>query len=187
MNVNYPNIIFPLVLLLVLTSFEVDAKVYKWIDQNGTIHFSDTPYSGEAKEVNVKSTGIKVTGSKSQPGQADEMDARQEENLKPNNPKETEVPKEITEDDYRITSSVGKMGADTIRVAGRIGSGPKCENLSIEATAASDTGLNATVNTVTRKVTSFGSTTFEGYSKVTGSADDFGIWKVTKVTVRCND
>ena len=50
---------------LVLLATAVHAKIYKWVDENGSIHFSDKPYSQDAKEVKVKRTGIVVQKSES--------------------------------------------------------------------------------------------------------------------------
>ena len=183
---------FMIVLVFLLFATQnVNAKIYKWVDEKGTIHFSDKPYSEEAEEVNVKRTGIRITGNEMptknsletrNPAPIQKSDDR---NSQQNSSDKKE--NEITEDDYRITSNVGKMGADAIRIAGRISSGPRCENLVVEATAKSDTGLTASIKTTTRKVTSHGSATFEGVAKVTGSADDFGFWEVGSVKIRCAD
>ncbi len=45
---------------LVLLATTVHSKTYKWVDENGSIHFSDKPYSQGAKEVKVQRTGISV-------------------------------------------------------------------------------------------------------------------------------
>jgi hypothetical protein len=37
------------------------------------------------------------------------------------------------------------------------------------------------------KTNSFESTISEGNAKVSGSAEDYGFWKIDSVTVRCND
>jgi hypothetical protein len=172
---------------IIIMPIDVDAKIYKWVDENGTIHFSDKPYSGDAKEVNVKGTGISVSGT-STPTEKKNTTSVVKDTKKPEKkPIKPEKPKEVTEADYRITSNVGKIGADTIRIAGRLNSGPRCENLTVEVSATSDTGLSAAVKTSARKVTSHGSAAFEGYAKVAGSAEDFGFWEVTKVKVRCTE
>ena len=42
-----------LISAFILLSTSVNAKIYKWIDENGSVHFSDKPYSQDAKEVKV--------------------------------------------------------------------------------------------------------------------------------------
>lgn len=146
--------LFGALLCLFFLAPDLEAKIYKWVDDKETVHFSDKPQSGDAKEIKVKSTGISVTGNK------EETDSTQAQNVPETPPKNTknktpdpdiyQKPKQITEADYRISSNVGKMGADAIRISGRITSGPRCENLAVEATAQTDTGLSATIRIVLR-------------------------------------
>jgi len=183
--------------LMVLLSVSAHAKIYKWIDKNGSVHFSDKPYSAEAKEVQVQGTGISVQKSEAvlRAEKAREEERKRERelkiqaaNTKPDATREkSDGERVITEADYRISSSVGKLGADIISISGRISSGPRCEAMTVTATATNDNGLSGTITDNISKNTSFGSTIFEGNAKVFGSAEDYGFWKVDSVTVRCND
>ena len=183
--------------VLVLLSTTANAKIYKWVDENGSVHFSDKPYSQDAKEVNVQGTGISVQKSEAVlKAEKDREEKRQEEMLRQKETTKTklepakdksEVEKVITEADYRISSSVGKLGADIMSISGRISSGPRCKDMSVTSTATNDNGLKATITDNVSKTNSFGSTTFEGNAKVSGSAEDYGFWKVDSVIVRCND
>ena len=101
--------------------------------------------------------------------------------------KKIEEIKTITEADYRISSGVGKLGADIISISGRISSGPRCKDMTVTATATNDNGLSGTITDNVSKTNSYGSTIFEGNAKVSGSAEDYGFWNVETVTVRCND
>jgi hypothetical protein len=185
------------IVVLVLLSTSVDAKIYKWVDENGSVHFSDKPYSQDAKEVNVQGTGISVQKSeavlKAEKAREEE---RQNEMLmqkeatktRPDTTKgKSDSEKVITEADYRISSSVGKLGADIISISGRISSGPRCNDMTVTAIAINDNGLSGTITDNVRKTNSYGSTIFEGNAKVSGSAEDYGFWKVDKVTIHCND
>jgi hypothetical protein len=181
--------IFAAFLLLTTASH---SKIYKWIDENGSVHFSDTPYSQDAKEVNIQGSGITVHKTekqiKAEKAREDNQQkkATQQKDVTKAKPK-PETEKTISEDDYRISSSVGKLGADIISISGRISSGPRCKDMSVTATATNDNGLKATVTDNVSKTKSFGSTIFEGNAKVSGSAEDYGFWKVDSVTIRCND
>ena len=93
----------------------------------------------------------------------------------------------ITEEDYKITTTIGKLGLDLISISGRIGKGPRCSDLSVVATATNENGLTATIKDQVRMSSSFGSVTFRGTAKAIGSAEDRGFWKLDSVTVRCND
>jgi hypothetical protein len=183
--------------ILVLLSTIANANIYKWVDENGSVHFSDKPYSQDAKEVNIQGTGISVQKSEAVlKAEKDREEKRKKEMLRKKETTKTklepakdksEVEKVITEADYRISSSVGKLGADIMSISGRISSGPRCKDMSVTSTATNDNGLKATITDNVSKTNSYGSTTFEGNAKVSGSAEDYGFWKVDSVIVRCND
>jgi hypothetical protein len=181
--------IFAAFLLLTTASH---SKIYKWVDENGSVHFSDTAYSQDAKEVNIQGSSITVqkTDEQIKAEKAREENQRkkpiQQKDVTKAKPK-AETKKAISEDDYRISSSVGKLGADIISISGRISSGPRCNDMVVTATAINDNGLKGTITDNVSKTNSFGSTIFEGNVKVAGSAEDYGFWKVDSVTVRCND
>ena len=182
---------------LVLLATAVHAKIYKWVDDNGSVHFSDKPYSQDAKEVKVQGTGISVQKSDSVlKAEKAREEERQEEMLRHKEATKTRADdtkdksdseKVITEADYRISSGVGKLGADIISISGRISSGPRCNDMAVTAIATNDNGLSGTITDNVSKTNSYGSTIFEGNAKVSGSAEDYGFWKVDKVTIRCND
>lgn len=189
------NILFIFVFFLLSTT--VNAKIYKWVDENGSVHFSDKPYSQDAKEVNVQGTGISIQRSEAElkaekarkeKQQLEEKNQGATTATKPEATKEiNEGVKTITEADYRISSGVGKLGADIISISGRISSGPRCKDMIVTATATNDNGLSGTIIDHVSKTNSYGSTVFEGNAKVSGSADDYGFWEVKTVTIRCND
>ena len=193
-----------LAILLVIFVSAAQAKIYRWVDENGSVHFSDKPYSEKAEEIIILETGIDLdktpdaekedqpattespaensqSTSKQQP--ADETETSTKTAAK----KEKVEDRTITEADYKITTTIGKLGTDLISISGRIGSGPKCYDLTVIATASNDNGLTATIKDQVRKSSSFGSVTYKGTAKATGSGEDRGFWKVDSVTVRCND
>ena len=183
----YKIIIFIFVVLIFAQT--ANAKIYKWIDENGTIHFSDKPQVEDAKEIQIKETGIKVhmDSDSNETGEtANEAPSPTNREAAERTPK---IKKEhvISEKDYKITANVGELGADIISISGRIGSGPKCEKLVVTATAKSDTGLRATIVDTVRKSSSFGSVIFQGNAKASGSAEDYGFWNVEKVSISCED
>ena len=181
-----------LVTLFVLCAGALQAKIYRWVDENGSVYFSDKPYSEKAQEIVIQETGIEL----------DEMPEAETEESSLTTPNATkEIPaaikteaveteleekKIITEEDYKITSTIGKLGQDLISISGRIGKGPKCYDMSVIATASNENGLSATIRDQVRKSSSFGSVTFSGTAKATGSGEDQGFWKVDSVTIRCN-
>ena len=133
-----------LISVLVLLYATANAKIYKWVDENGSVHFSDKPYSQDAKEVNVQGTGISVQKSEAvlKAEKALEQERQKEATkTKPDAAKDKpEEEKVVTEADYRISSSIGKIGADIMSISGRISSGPRCKSMSVTATATNDNG-----------------------------------------------
>ncbi|MEJ2611256.1 MAG: DUF4124 domain-containing protein [Candidatus Thiodiazotropha sp.] len=49
--------------LLFLMVIEVEADVYKWIDEKGQVHFSDRPVAESSTEVKIKSTPVEGSPS----------------------------------------------------------------------------------------------------------------------------
>jgi len=189
-----------LAFFLILFTLIAQAKIYRWTDNNGTVHFSDKPYSENAQEIKINETGIELdeASDDDKPEQpaatapvadkpfqkpADKGRTAKSSPVKPEQPED----KPITEADYKITTTIGKLGADLISISGRIGSGPECNDMSVTATATNDNGLTAKIKDQVRKSSSFGSVTFKGTAKAVGSAEDRGFWKVDSVTIRCND
>jgi hypothetical protein len=182
---------FLFIFACVFTTFSY-ATIYKWVDEKGVTHFSDKPSSTKAEKVEIKGTGITVHNPDVDPRSNPEFVPPQSEvNPEPASPinnKRTKVKKKIiTEDDYQINASVGKLGADIISISGRIGRGPACRDMDVTATARNGNGLTASVSQKISKSNSFGSTIFEGAAKVAGSSDDSSFWEIDNVTVRCND
>jgi hypothetical protein len=188
--------------LIILVS-AAQAKIYRWVDENGSVHFSDKPYSENAQEIIIQGTGIELeeppdTKELKQPSTADSAETPESASEQPSAGKAAVPAKEtvkeesieekiITEADYKVTTTIGKLGADLISISGRIGSGPKCYDLTVIATATNDNGLTATIKDQVRKSSSFGSVTYKGTAKAVGSGEDRGFWKVDSVTIRCND
>ncbi|MEN8688197.1 MAG: DUF4124 domain-containing protein [Desulfuromonadales bacterium] len=191
-------------ILLVFFVSAAQAKIYRWVDKNGSVHFSDKPSSDEAEEIIIVETGIDLVEASDaegveQPAPTEPPTEKSQANGKQPSAdragratqaaakKKVVEDQAITEADYKITTTIGKLGADLISISGRIGSGPKCYDLTIIATATNENGLTATIKDQVRKSSSFGSVTYKGTAKAVGSGEDRGFWKVDSVSVRCND
>lgn len=51
----YRMVIGTLTLVALFSSLSLEAKVYKWVDENGKVHYSDKPFNKGEKELNIKS------------------------------------------------------------------------------------------------------------------------------------
>ena len=188
-----------LAILLVIFTATVHAKIYRWVDKNGSVHFSDKPYSENAQEIRINETGIEMDETPATDGQeqpvtpSSSLDSPRNAEELPAINEETPVKKEVVEEkpvsaeDYKITTTISTLGEDLVSISGRIGSGPKCYDLSVIATATNINGMRAKIRDQVRKSSTSGSVTFKGTAKATGNAEDPGFWKIDSVTVSCND
>ena len=182
-----------LVTVAILLAATAYGKIYKWVDATGPIHLKEKNHNEDDKEVEIKATGIKLhetedNASKQAITDKSTVQSPKKPSLAPKtSKKDPEEEKVISEADYKISANVGELGADIISISGRISSGPKCDNMIVTATAKSDTGMSATITDHIRKSNSFGSVVFQGNAKASGSADDYGFWKIDSVSISCND
>jgi hypothetical protein len=178
------KLVYAMLFLAIATT--AHAQFYKWTDENGTTHFSDKPHSNKAKAITVKPNGVTyhAPSNQRQRVQTRTVTKTTSYTKKAKAPKQRKI---ISADDYKISTSVGKLGSDVMHVSGRVGKGPVCKDMEIRATARNENGLSASVSERTHLSTSGGSTTFEGSQKVYGSAEDRSFWDVTSVTVTCYD
>jgi len=188
-----------LAIMLVLFIATAQAKIYRWVDKNGSVHFSDKPSAENAQEIEINETGIEIDEGPAAEGQeqpvtpSPSLDSPRNAEELPAINEETTVKKEVVEEkpvsagDYKITTAISTLGDDLVSVSGRIGSGPKCYDMSVVATAINENGLTAKIRDQVRKSSSFGSVTFKGTARATGDAEDSGFWKIDSVTISCND
>ncbi|MDH3714625.1 MAG: DUF4124 domain-containing protein [Gammaproteobacteria bacterium] len=60
--------VFGLVLLLAFTGAAAGAKVYKWVDEDGNVHFGDRPPADAAQELQIKVRPSTAPPSQALPG-----------------------------------------------------------------------------------------------------------------------
>ena len=178
------HLIFAAVFLAI--TITAQAQIYTWVDKNGTTHFSDKLQSNKAREINVEASEVTYHDplNKQRTAQPRTITTQKAHIKKYQAPTQRKV---ITEKDYKISGSVGKLGNDMIDVSGRVGNGPVCKDMKIVAFARNENGRSATVTERTKLTTSHGSTLFNGKVRVPGSAKDRSFWEIEKVTVRCYD
>lgn len=178
-------IIYAVLLLTISTT--IQAKLYRWVDENGTTHFSDQPRSEKAQEIYVEPHDVTYHGPLNNKQQTQTKSVTTK-TIYINKTQKSPQKKIITEDDYRISNTtVGKLGNNVMFLSGRVGDGPVCKNMQINAHAKNENGLSFSITENTRLSSSGGSTTFDGKKKVYGSAEDRGFWDVSNVSVRCLD
>ncbi len=187
------KIVFNIMLLSVCFITVSYGGIYKWVDENGTTHYSDKPTSKQAQKIEIQDKTISYRPS---PGEI--LSARSEKSdleIKYKNSLQRQreraqrksIPKTITADDYKITTSVSKAADDYMYVSARVGKGPVCKDMLITAFAQNENGLSARAQGRTQLSTSHGSTMFSEKVLVHGSGNNRGAWKVKTVTVSCYD
>lgn len=116
--------------------YEGSKKVYKWIDKNGTIHFSDRPQHSDRKSVMI------VPSSEETPNRTQHKTGQEVASLKD---KISQLPKKqsrsiwakkisrgqfVTSEGYEITTYAQHLGKKLI-FSGRVEGGPECSTLTL--------------------------------------------------------
>lgn len=177
--------IIPILTIAMLYSSIATAEVYKWRDENGRLHFSDTPpvTAQDTEKFTVKdnrATGI-PQGLKTDitVNQTKQIESRVNKSKK-------SQPSRISAKSYQISKNIETKG-DYVIISGRIGSGPRCEYLKIEAFAINENGRRAHATDITSIGSSNGSALFNAKDRVYGLEGDRTDWDITSFYVTCSD
>lgn len=136
------------------TSSFVFAATYSWVDEKGTIHFSDRPRNPNAQIVReTKPSAIMPVTPSPAPSQRTTSPNGTEQSrarsVAPQSPATPNIrrPVVITADDYKIRVTAKQLG-DEVVFSGRISDGPSCERLVITLGAHSTEGRQVRTSTV---------------------------------------
>ncbi len=66
---------------LLLLSQAVSGGIYRWVDENGRVHFSDRPVAEEAEQVEIRNSTPPSSGREARPATADERRVKQQKLL----------------------------------------------------------------------------------------------------------
>jgi len=94
-----------LILLLIASSGVATAGVYRWVDDNGQIHFSDKPQAG-AKQIKLKATSVYTPPVQNE----SEADSQVEQEVRVDADENPAVPV-----DYEVISIVGPENNQVVR------------------------------------------------------------------------
>lgn len=130
------------------------AATYTWVDEKGTVHFSDRPRSPDAQIVREPSPSAIMPGNSSpvpsrQTPSASVAEQYRALSVSPQAPAPSNVRRSavITADDYEIRVTAKQLG-DEVIFSGRISNGPPCEQLVITLGAHSTEGRQVRTSTV---------------------------------------
>jgi len=59
LNILFKSLAIVIITSLSILSTDLQSEVYKWVDENGKVHYSDKPFDNKSKKVKIKSTPSK--------------------------------------------------------------------------------------------------------------------------------
>lgn len=149
---------------------ETQATVYRWVDENGGIHFSDRPGTAGSQPLAVS------------PVQTIDMPAPQVRRVLVPSTGTSHRYTGVSASDYHISRIASHQGSALV-LHGRIEGGPDCTTLRLRASARNSHGGMASGTTVVKDVGSI-SRLWEIHA---GYAPSGSSWEVVDVQVSCLD
>lgn len=167
------------------------AAIYKHVDENGRITFSDTPMVADVEEVslfdsrsNENSSASKKTNTISNEKSKYSKTATSSKSVdkSTNQSKYGKDPYSITARDYDISTNISEKNGKMF-VSGRVRGGPQCARLSLDIFIKSKDGGIIQLSTFIKNAGGFGSKTFE--AQRSHSYASRGEWYVSSLFVKC--
>lgn len=165
------------------------AKMYKWVDEKGVTHYSNTPQAlpskGVEATVEAKSKG-KIQKPESQISKTIEEPKENENSktdTKPSSVKPTPQPTLEPKAKYKFTQWNIDQKGDYVNVSGRVEGGNPCDKLKVDVFLQNEKGNTSHV-ICTIKVNSYGSSLLRGKDRVFTKGKR---WTVTDVYTKCLD
>ena len=114
------SVLVSLSMVLILASFVAEAKVYKWTDKNGKVHYSDKPFDQNSEEIELKKP---ISQQKQQKAKADAQKIIQQQNRRLSNQfeqekelKQQQAQKEQDQREYEAACKEAKDGLKTLQM-----------------------------------------------------------------------
>jgi len=158
---------------------------YKWVDEKGTIHFSDRPMSAKSEQIEVRpidtyefpqAQSVYVAQVNRAPQTATEVRQQRPASRRP-----------ISAADYKFFNNTFQTGSDLI-LSGRISGGPECKALHLTIWAESNKGKRVCANTVVEGAGGMGSTLYRAVVRAPyDNKAAWPTWDVTSVQAYCAD
>ncbi len=165
-------------------SAEDSMTVYKWVDEQGTIHFSDQPHHSGAEQVKVSPIQAYKLPESKPANRSQALPGYQPYGQSAPAVRETRV---ISASDYDIFSNARQKDHRTVELSGRVSSGPECQALQLMIRAENNQGRSVSARTVVENV-GWGSSLFEATrSSAWRDNTPRPIWRITEITGFCRD
>lgn len=169
-----------------------NATIYRWVDENGLVSFSDRPLSKGAVVHEPKPLGnISVSGDiKQRLARQEYQNAQLKADLLANSIQKSskKTNSSTTESGYHFSNTSAGQKHGYVLLSGRISGGSACRALLVRATASSDKGRRVKgIDTV--KFSGFGSTLYEikVHSYWQGGKQRRPQWEPLSVSAFCQD
>jgi hypothetical protein len=156
---------------------------YKWVDENGSLHFSDRPMSADAEQISISPINS-YDQPQTRPA-AVAQTSRAQQQAAPAVRSAQPVPRRpISAADYTITKYALQRGNDVV-LSGRVSAGPACKSLHLSLRAESNKGRSVFGTTMVNNVGS-GGRLYEivrssSYSENSGRP----VWEITNIQASC--
>jgi hypothetical protein len=151
------------------------AQIYKWVDKDGRVHFSDRPIDTTAQKLDLRDSdggGSNIQPIKESP-----------KSNQPAAPQRTKSLASITASDYTISSSIRQQG-DVIIISGRIEGGPECPRLNLSFYVRTGSGGIDQLTATVENAGGFGSKVFE--ARKTPWPKTSERWVISNTYATCN-
>ena len=135
-------------ILMLMLTMSVEAGVYKWVDENGKVHYGDKPISSTADEIKLKKNS--KSGTHSEPANRKDLQQRFLRARKEDRAEKDKARKEAKREraEKKIKCASAKKEYDKYRYAGSIynkGKDGEREYMSVKERAAYERSLSDTV------------------------------------------
>jgi hypothetical protein len=181
--------IFFWVALIILTGVPAPADIYKWVDKNGVVHFSNTDPAADAdfmtsvESPSAGRTKIKHKMNQKKSSTQAKLAKRSTENSS-RSKKTASSPKPVNHGPYHFYSWSAYQSADNVRVRGKVSGGAPCRRLRVKVTLENTEGRLKSVTCYGDDVNllGYGSKFVSGSEPVSTAKSD---WTVTDFTEKC--
>ncbi|MDM8553456.1 DUF4124 domain-containing protein [Desulfococcaceae bacterium HSG7] len=174
----------PIFIIFIILSSAASAKMYKWVDEKGVTHYSNTPHElpNAGVEENIETKSNKPV-QKIKDGELQDNKKLKSKTTKSKTQKLSAKPTLKPEAKYNFSSWIIHNNDKIIKVSGRVDGGEPCKQLKVRVYFRSEKGLKKRIE-CTVNIGSYGSRVIEGS---TPSNSDERKWHVTDVYTRCLD
>lgn len=168
---DMPRKICLAVFMLVIWVPLAQGKVYRWVDAEGKVHFSDRPANPAAEEMTYFDNA------------SDPLKTGPENLYESPPPRRQKAVKSISAEDYEILARLEQKN-DYVYLSGRISAGPPCKILLLDVYGQNPAGITVHITDRAENLGGFMSDLLEGKRRLKGPVT-VERWEITSIRARC--